>query len=238
MGPSWRGTRCETIVPTSPRAPRGSYEARSLGRRLAQLGGVNELDEVQVARLCVFAALHDLGKFDQHFQNKGRPGAQPRAGHVREFAVILDDEARGPARTRLEAVIPFDAMRCWGASDDTTQQLLCASGRPSRAARAVHGQRHRRRARSVGGCEGPRPLRGDARARRGHATVVSAGVERWGRAAAEERRVRARLQRARDARRLARVEPRVLSLRHVARRPHRVRASRRGRCAARDAPRR
>jgi CRISPR-associated endonuclease/helicase Cas3 len=112
----------------------GLLRSTLLGRRLAQLGGVNELDEVQIARLCVLVALHDLGKFNQHFQNKGRPGAQPRAGHVREFAVILDDEARGPARARLEAVVPFDAMRRWGASDDTTQQLLCASvghhGRP------------------------------------------------------------------------------------------------------------
>nr|MBK7064086.1 hypothetical protein [Deltaproteobacteria bacterium] len=34
-----------------------------------------------VARLCVIAALHDLGKFNQHFQNKGRPSALPLAGH-------------------------------------------------------------------------------------------------------------------------------------------------------------
>lgn len=112
----------------------GLIRSTLLGRRLAALGGLSALDEVQIARLCVLAALHDLGKFNQHFQNKGRPGAQPRAGHVREFAVILDDEARGAARTRLEAVIPFETMRRWGADDSTTQELLCASvghhGRP------------------------------------------------------------------------------------------------------------
>ncbi len=53
-------------------------------RHLAHLCGWDDLDEVTRARLSVFAALHDLGKFNIGFQAKGRPELGARAGHVTE----------------------------------------------------------------------------------------------------------------------------------------------------------
>lgn len=52
--------------------------------RLANLGGLPDLTDGQVARLAALAALHDIGKFNHGFQNKAREHALPRAGHVAE----------------------------------------------------------------------------------------------------------------------------------------------------------
>jgi len=65
-----------------------------LGRRLARLAGAEQLDPATVARLCLFAALHDLGKFSHTFQDKATgDGPGTRAGHVgpgAEFLRCLD----------------------------------------------------------------------------------------------------------------------------------------------------
>jgi CRISPR-associated endonuclease/helicase Cas3 len=102
-----------------------------LRRRLARLGGQDDLDDVQVARLCVLAALHDIGKFNQHFQNKGRPGATPRAGHVREVLWLFQDGRSEGARL-LEALSALN-LGDW-AEDDVAFRLLVAAvahhGRP------------------------------------------------------------------------------------------------------------
>jgi CRISPR-associated endonuclease/helicase Cas3 len=102
-----------------------------LRRRLARLGGQDDLDDVQVARLCVLAALHDLGKFNQHFQNKGRIGASPRAGHVREVLWLFQD-GRSEGERLLEALSAINLDE-W-AEDDVAFRLLVAAvahhGRP------------------------------------------------------------------------------------------------------------
>lgn len=102
-----------------------------LGRRLARLGGLEALDEVQVARLCVLVALHDLGKFNQGFQNKGREGAFPRVGHVRELAVIFQD-GRTEGERLLRALSGI-GLEGWG-DDGVAYNLLLAAvahhGRP------------------------------------------------------------------------------------------------------------
>ena len=57
--------------------------------RLASAGGVDAPDETTISRLCVFAALHDIGKVNVGFQTKTwdpqRAPAQKMAGgtHVR-----------------------------------------------------------------------------------------------------------------------------------------------------------
>jgi CRISPR-associated endonuclease/helicase Cas3 len=54
-----------------------------LGSRLARAGGSETIDEATVARLCVLAALHDLGKFSHSFQDKAyQPHGWKSAGHV------------------------------------------------------------------------------------------------------------------------------------------------------------
>ena len=44
---------------------------RLFSKRLACLLNLNDLDEVLISRLCVFAALHDIGKYSNGFQNRG-----------------------------------------------------------------------------------------------------------------------------------------------------------------------
>jgi CRISPR-associated endonuclease/helicase Cas3 len=101
-----------------------------LRRRLARLGGIDELSPVQVARLSVLAALHDIGKFNIGFQNKAL-GVGPLNGHVREVLGVMGDAWR--ERELLFRSLPFDELCGWGA-DETALRLLVASiahhGRP------------------------------------------------------------------------------------------------------------
>ncbi len=105
-----------------------------LRKRLARLGGLDDLDHAQVARLCVLAALHDLGKFNQHFQNKGRPDAQPLGGHVHEVTMLFAQSDRSEVRA-LMAALPLDALATWTRTPETTLELLIAAishhGRPA-----------------------------------------------------------------------------------------------------------
>ena len=105
-----------------------------LRQRLARLGGLADLDDTQVARLCVLAALHDLGKFNQHFQNKGRPDALPVAGHVREVTMLFADDNRPESRSLMGA-LPLDDLATWTRDPSAMLQLLIAAishhGRPS-----------------------------------------------------------------------------------------------------------
>lgn len=63
-----------------------------LGRRLARLAGRDALDATTIARLCVIAALHDIGKFNHGFQKKAVQGATHAelAGHVTEARSALE----------------------------------------------------------------------------------------------------------------------------------------------------
>lgn len=60
-----------------------------LGARLAHLAGHASLDQPTIARLCVLAGLHDLGKANRGFQKRGRVGTAPLVGHVREGLALL-----------------------------------------------------------------------------------------------------------------------------------------------------
>ena len=106
----------------------------SLRRRLAALAGLDDLDEVQVARLCVIAALHDVGKFNQHFQNKGRPGATPTAGHVREASLLFDPYQQVAERERLVEALDLHGLASWGEGDAAVALLLAAIGHHGRPA--------------------------------------------------------------------------------------------------------
>ena len=66
-------------------------------KRLARAGGGDDLDRTTVARLCVFAALHDIGKVNIGFQARiwrtedlpPRRKKPPRMGHDRDLAPVL-----------------------------------------------------------------------------------------------------------------------------------------------------
>ena len=72
----------------------------TIRRRLARTAGLDDVDPVTAARLCVFAALHDIGKVsagfqsriwnDSDFPNGRRPPMFRRIGHVQDLAPVLD----------------------------------------------------------------------------------------------------------------------------------------------------
>jgi CRISPR-associated endonuclease/helicase Cas3 len=92
-------------------------------RRFRLLAGC-DLDAGIRARLCVLAALHDVGKFNLGFQAKARPDPGRTAGHVREG---------------LAAVFHGDALGClaelgdWGeGACGLLAAALCHHGQPFR----------------------------------------------------------------------------------------------------------
>jgi CRISPR-associated endonuclease/helicase Cas3 len=112
---------CEAILDTT-----------LIAKRLARLGRLEELTQAQRARLCVIAALHDVGKFNRGFQNKARSGASLIRGHVREALGLFYDRTfvMAPA---FYAAIQRDRIASW-AGDRTGLHLLyaaiCHHGKP------------------------------------------------------------------------------------------------------------
>ena len=84
-------------------------------QRLAYTTGRTDLDDITVARLCVFTALHDIGKVNTGFQTqiwhsndfpegKRRPG---RAGHTLDLTPVLNGSDRATSGWF------FDALGWW-----------------------------------------------------------------------------------------------------------------------------
>lgn len=96
-----------------------------LGKRLAALAGRAVLDHVTVARLCVLAALHDLGKFNHGFQDKALDCPASTAGHVKEIRAVLDNSPDGCAM--LYGNGGLAALDGWDGQQDETIGLLIAS---------------------------------------------------------------------------------------------------------------
>lgn len=89
-------------------------------RRLERLAGLT-LSQVGWARLCVLAALHDLGKLNVGFQAKGRTGLGATAGHVTEALGAL----RHPVFSCLSELLP------WGNGvAGLLAAAICHHGRP------------------------------------------------------------------------------------------------------------
>ncbi len=108
--------------------------------RLARTGGLADLTEVQRARLCVFAALHDVGKFNIGFQNRALEKPQFTAGHVGEVLAMFGYSCR--EAEQLGEALNISDMTRWATDEDTVYQLLIAAvahhGRP-----IAVGQGHR-----------------------------------------------------------------------------------------------
>lgn len=105
------------------------------GKRLARLGGLNELTSQQIARLCVLAGLHDLGKFNHGFQAKADPASNVTAGHVRETLALLENG--GEWAQKLAIAIEYRRMLLWTNDERTLLSYLWAiishHGRPQEA---------------------------------------------------------------------------------------------------------
>ncbi len=100
-------------------------------RQLAHTAGQNDIDAATAARLCVFAALHDIGKVNVGFQTQiwgnedlppgeRRPG---RAGHTLDLTPVLNGEDDATYRWFYEALgWWWDAVESW---DDCGGEAVC-----------------------------------------------------------------------------------------------------------------
>lgn len=98
----------------------------SLRRRLATLAGLHDLTDIQIARLAVLAAIHDVGKFNQGFQNKKYQSFNKTkttttthiftAGHVREMLDLLDNGSESQ-KEQLAQALEFDVLCSWESAD-------------------------------------------------------------------------------------------------------------------------
>ena len=104
----------------------------TIRKRFATAGGLDDLDESLVARLSVFAALHDIGKANMGFQTRiWRPEDLPggklstafrRVGHTRELIPVLTDEDYTTAEWFF-AALGWDNFLTW---DDRDGETVCA----------------------------------------------------------------------------------------------------------------
>lgn len=102
-------------------------------RRLATLAGQDDLDDHQVARLCVLAAFHDVGKFNLGFQAKAHPRRPTveTAGHVGEAVALLT--GIGASSDRFREAARIHDIAHWGSESAIFELLLasiCHHGRP------------------------------------------------------------------------------------------------------------
>ena len=94
----------------------------TIRRRLACTAGLADLDAATTARLCVFAALHDIGKVNLGFQTQVWRDADlverrpRRAGHTLDLAPVLTGEDAESASWFLDA-LGWDELTQWDASD-------------------------------------------------------------------------------------------------------------------------
>lgn len=105
-------------------------EESMIGARLATLAGQKNLSEVQSARLAVLSGLHDLGKFNNGFQNRAFSSGI-MAGHVSEALGLLDD--RGEWVKKLIDSIDYLSLRKWTKDSGILPYLhsvLMHHGRP------------------------------------------------------------------------------------------------------------
>ena len=102
----------------------------TIRRRLARTAGVDDVHPVTAARLCVFAALHDIGKVNVGFQARiwdaadVPPGQRkPRfAGHTLDLTPVLQDEDSETAGWFFDALGWWDDLLAW---DDRDGETVC-----------------------------------------------------------------------------------------------------------------
>ena len=113
----------------------------TIRRRLARSGGRDVLDEATIARLSVFAALHDIGKVNVGFQVRiWEPEDLPKGDripftdHIAALVPVLNKRDRQTAKWFLKG-LQWNEIENWGDTQgDTVSGLFLASlshhGRP------------------------------------------------------------------------------------------------------------
>lgn len=108
-------------------------EQTLLRRRLAALAGRDDLDATNIARLCVLAALHDIGKFNLGFQRKGDAEPRGTAGHVAEVLALFGSGYE--VGKKLMATLPSAELDAWCADGGACELLVAAIGHHGRPVR-------------------------------------------------------------------------------------------------------
>jgi CRISPR-associated endonuclease/helicase Cas3 len=97
-----------------------------LGRRLAHLAGQRELSEVQLARLCALAMLHDAGKANHGFQD--RASVVSRGGHLSPIIDALTPGA-GDLADAIFMALGLEESGAWvedPSSHDPVEAMMLA----------------------------------------------------------------------------------------------------------------
>ena len=96
-----------------------------LGRRLAKISGRGSFCDVQQQRMCVFAALHDVGKFNNGFQNKQFDDRRkPTAGHLREILNCLTGKSHRILLRKCAQAIDINSLASWLESSDRGLSII------------------------------------------------------------------------------------------------------------------
>ena len=102
----------------------------TIRQRLARSSGRDDLDPSTIARLCVLAALHDIGKVNVGFQTRiwqdaDRPASETkrprRSGHIADLTPVLNWDDRETAAWFFEA-LGWDDLLTW---DDADGRIVC-----------------------------------------------------------------------------------------------------------------
>ena len=106
----------------------------TIRQRLASTGGLDDLGESLIARLSVFAALHDIGKVNMGFQTRiWNPDSLPGGQQPHEFRCVGHTLELTPVLTRKDETTAawfFDALEWWYDAteswDDRGGETVCA----------------------------------------------------------------------------------------------------------------
>ena len=103
----------------------------TIRRRLASAGNISEIDDVAIARLSVFAALHDIGKVNVGFQTQTWEETYlrderkiRRAGHTSEIVPILKEDDYRTSGWFMDALGWFDSFERWNSDGGETASAL------------------------------------------------------------------------------------------------------------------
>ena len=105
-------------------------EVPGIRRATARAGGLTDLPEPIAARVCVFAALHDIGKANICFQKKVWPPPEKRsASHTKDMMQLLNGRDEEGHRKLLQSLsILKDALELWDSqSGDTVCGMILAA---------------------------------------------------------------------------------------------------------------